>query len=251
MEPQTYKQLSDIEERHWWHKARKSIIADYIKEMALPENAQILDIGCGPGGTTVSLTKWGAVHGLEKSEEAYAIVKKKYPSIHLTLGDGNQAAKYYPNKKFDLITAFHVMYHKWIPDDAAFLKMVHEMLKPGGCILFTDPAYQILWRTSDILDMGKSRYTLGYLQRLFTEAGFIVKKKRIYMASMFLPALAAALWDKFRSHNPDTQGLVSEMQVPPAGINLLLYWYCRIEVFLYKFIPLPLGIITVVSAKRI
>ena len=52
MERVVYQQMAELDDRHWWYRARRQIIADLIRrEARLPDAAQILDI---PVGTVMS-----------------------------------------------------------------------------------------------------------------------------------------------------------------------------------------------------
>jgi tRNA G46 methylase TrmB len=45
-----YDRMAAHDSTHWWYRARRDILADYLKRYAaLPAKAQILEIGCGTG----------------------------------------------------------------------------------------------------------------------------------------------------------------------------------------------------------
>ncbi|MFZ0890336.1 MAG: hypothetical protein WA005_17995 [Candidatus Binataceae bacterium] len=43
MEPQIYVRMAQVEDRHWWFAARRSIIGRMIDRLALSEQAAILE----------------------------------------------------------------------------------------------------------------------------------------------------------------------------------------------------------------
>ena len=50
MRPEIYKEMAQVQDRHWWFVARRRILDRVITALKLPGDAQILEIGCGPGG---------------------------------------------------------------------------------------------------------------------------------------------------------------------------------------------------------
>ena len=47
MERIVYQQMAELDDRHWWYRARRKIIAELIRRYARPRvEAQVLEIGC-------------------------------------------------------------------------------------------------------------------------------------------------------------------------------------------------------------
>ena len=50
MERVVYRQMAELDQRHWWYRARREVLADLIRREAMPPpDAHILEIGCGTG----------------------------------------------------------------------------------------------------------------------------------------------------------------------------------------------------------
>ena len=78
MERVVYQQMAELDERHWWYRARREVIADLIRREARPPaNAAILEIGCGTGHNLAMLGGFGHVDGLELDDEARALSEKR------------------------------------------------------------------------------------------------------------------------------------------------------------------------------
>src|SRR5579872_3194467 len=78
MERVVYQQMAELDDRHWWYRARRKIIADLIRRQCdLPADAKILEIGCGTGHNLAMLSGFGHVDGLELDDEARAISEKR------------------------------------------------------------------------------------------------------------------------------------------------------------------------------
>ena len=65
MERVVYQQMAELDERHWWYRARRRIIADLIRREVRPgPDARILELGCGTGHNLSMLAGFGHVDGL-------------------------------------------------------------------------------------------------------------------------------------------------------------------------------------------
>ena len=108
MERAVYQQMAELDDRHWWYRARRQIIADLIRREALPpKNARILEIGCGTGHNLAMLAGFGQVDGLELDDEARALSEKRLGRkvMRSPLPELGEV----PDRQYDLIGAFDVI----------------------------------------------------------------------------------------------------------------------------------------------
>lgn len=240
-----------MEERHWWHRSRLEMTAGEIDKMGLPAEAAILDLGCGTGGTTRFLERYGRVTGIDYSALAIDHAQHKVVTAEVRVGDANLVDLYFPAGHFDLITMFNVLYHKAILDDRGLLDKVKGLLRPGGFVLLTEPAYRSLWREHDVLDDGRTRYSLGDFRRYFRQLGLEFVSGRYFNAISYPACLALAVRHRLRRRPVDTGAVIAEMAVPSATVNEWLIRYMRFETWLYRRVPLPIGVsLMVVGRKR-
>src|SRR5947209_7418121 len=75
MEKTVYREMSAIEDVHWWFVARRVILNKILLGLDLPNEADILDAGCGTGGNLAMLARFGRVYAMEMDAFArnYAI----------------------------------------------------------------------------------------------------------------------------------------------------------------------------------
>ncbi len=257
MQPQQYHQLAETEDRHWWHRSRQTLTARYLDRMALGDHARILDVGCGAGGTTRFLLRYGSVVGLDRSEHSLAHARRKAPTAWLVQGDANQLGSLFAPASFDLITFFNVLYHQWMTDDQAIIDGAARLLRPGGHLLLTEPAFQILWRRHDRLDMGKRRYQIRDFRQFFERAGLGYKTGQYFNALAVPACLFLALSDKMGSSRDDTatdtgghSHQAAEMAVPGASLNEALRRYMGLESWLLGAVPIPLGVTLLAVARK-
>ena len=78
MEPEVYTKMYEREDFFWWHKGMNKIIDSILdKYFVNKSNNKILDIGCGTGGMFKTLSKYGQVFGIDKSEYAVNYARKR------------------------------------------------------------------------------------------------------------------------------------------------------------------------------
>lgn len=250
MESQLYEQLSNIEDYHWWHQSRLKLVAHYITRMGLGPDARILDVGCGTGGTTSFLEQYGQVIGIDRSGIALEYAKSKAWKTLFVQGDANYVGQLFSPGCFDLITFFNVLYHQWVQDDFQVLAEVEKLLRPGGYVLLTEPAYRILGRRHDVLGMGKTRYKLSDFRRYFAEIGLQYKWGRYFNAIAFPTCLLAALRFRIPGNADSGPPEVKELMIPPKGINGLMKFYMELERHFFTWLPIPIGVTLLVVGQR-
>ena len=163
-----YDRMAAHDSTHWWYRARREILADYLtREANLPRDARILEIGCGTGHNLPMLARFGNVEAIEIDPVARGIASER-------LGKPVSAAPLpelpgIERGAYDLIAVLDVVEH--IEDDVAALRAMRDCLKPGGRILITVPAHQWLWSAHDVVNHHHRRYSKTSLGRAITSAG--------------------------------------------------------------------------------
>ncbi len=94
-------------------------------------NKNVLDYGCGWGGFLRNSKNYKSLSGVELRKECINFIKKNIPKINIS----NNVNSF--NKKFDIITMFHVLEH--IPYQVKILKLLKSKLKPKGKIIIEVP----------------------------------------------------------------------------------------------------------------
>ena len=242
MERVVYQQMAELDDRHWWYRARRGIIADLIRrEVRPPAGAQILELGCGTGHNLAMLSGFGHVEGLELDEEARALSEKRLGRKIMSspLPELNEV----PDRHYDLIGAFDVIEH--IEDDHAALASIATKLKPGGRFVMTVPAHQWMWSAHDVVNHHKRRYSKSRLRALIE--GSPMKLDRVgYFNSLLFPlAVAERAASRLRGKND------ADVKLPPAPLNALLEKVFDAERYLVGRFPLPpgLSLFAVASAR--
>ena len=136
MDAQMYQTMMALEEKYWWFVARRSILEKVIKQLTLPESAEIFEAGCGTGGNLAMLARHGKVYGMELNDTA-RIYASKLQLAQIQPGCLPNEIPF-PDKQFDLIVLLDVLEH--VEEDAKSLQALTNKLKPSGWLLITVPA---------------------------------------------------------------------------------------------------------------
>jgi SAM-dependent methyltransferase len=237
-----YDRMAAHDSTHWWYRARRDILADYLtREGQLPAQARILEIGCGTGHNLPMLAKFGRVEAIEIDPAAREIASQRLGqpvgSAPLPALTGVERGAY------DLIAVLDVVEH--IEDDVAALKAMAECLKPGGKILITVPAHQWMWSAHDTVNHHHRRYSKGSLEKAIAAAGLKSRKLGYFNSLLFPLAAASRIAGRLRGKDD------SDDSPPPKLVNAVFETIFRWERHLVGRVPLTPGvsIVTLASPK--
>ena len=183
-DPVFFAQLFAVEDRHFWFRSRNRVLATLVRQVTrgLPPGYRVLEVGCGTGNVLRMLDRvcpQGVVIGMDLFAEGlqYARRRTRRPLVR---GDVHAAPFAVP---FDVLGLFDVLEH--LPDDRRVLADLAGLLRPGGRLLLTVPAYPALWSYFDEAAHHCRRYTPGDLDRKLRAAGYAVEYLTPYMAPLF------------------------------------------------------------------
>lgn len=145
---------------HWWWQARAKFVLELIETLRLPQNARLLDIGCGGGWAFDEWERFGEVSGVELDPTLVARSGRYQSQIYCGPFDRN----YRPSKPFSLIVMLDVLEHLKEPEEA--LTYALELLEPGGKVLITVPSMPSVWTSHDDLNHHFVRYTKSSFRQL-------------------------------------------------------------------------------------
>ena len=136
MDASDIRTIADLEDRHWWFKERRAILARWLRKLdrAGAPAGVALDIGAAGGGNTRVLRRhgWRPV-ALEYSEQGAAVAAER--GLTVLRGDATNLPA--AAGSVDLVTAFDVIEH--IEDDYLAAAEIRRVLRPGGTLLVTVP----------------------------------------------------------------------------------------------------------------
>jgi len=242
MEYSVYADEAEFEATHWWFTERRRLFARLIRAMALPPRARILDIGASTGANLRMLREIGfaGCEGLDSSDEAVRWCAEKGLG-NVTKGDICDLP--FADATFDLVLATDVIEH--VDDDAAALRGIRRVLKPGGRALITVPTFRILWGLQDVVSHHKRRYRAGELRARIEDAGLHIVRGFYFNYILFLPILVARTIIRLLRIR-----MSSEMQLNPGFLNPVLRLIFRCDVATAPWLHPPFGVSCLAVAER-
>jgi ubiquinone/menaquinone biosynthesis C-methylase UbiE len=121
-------------------KLAHDVAAEIVREVALSEDMEVLDFGCGTGLLTLKLQPYvKAITGVDSSPGMLSMLDSKIATqglgnVRTQLVDFENGA--HASGSYDLIVSSMVAHH--VPDTLGLFKEWFRLLNPGGQVSFAD-----------------------------------------------------------------------------------------------------------------
>jgi SAM-dependent methyltransferase len=244
MNPAEYERMYALEDWYWWFVSRRAAAARFLRDYAPPERPlQILDAGCGTGGMLDLFRKWpdAVATGVDFSPDA---LRFSHGRGHQRLVGADLMLLPFRSCAFDVVTALDVIEH--VSDDARAIGEISRVLRPGGILVASVPAYQFLWGPHDEALHHHRRYSRGEFRELIHGAGLRVERHTYLLAALFPLAAAVRLATRNRKQHSAEAGLP---RVSPL-VNRALIGLQAAELAVARQASLPFGLSVLVVARK-
>ena len=241
MERAVFDRMAELDQHHWWFRARRRILEELIVRIVRPrDGARVLEVGCGTGHNLAMLGKFGELDASELDFAARTLSTKR-------LGREVKEAKLpdlsmFKRNEYDLVALLDVLEH--VPDDLGSLRAIHRRLKPGGALLLTVPANPWMWSAHDAAHHHFRRYTKKQLKELFLRSGLEIELLS-YFNTLLYPLIAAA-----RIAGKLLRRDSSDDKLPGERVNATLERIFSLEVGVLGRVPMPFGVSLVAVVRR-
>jgi SAM-dependent methyltransferase len=227
-------------DEYWWYLARTDLLREALGEF-VGDAALALDIGSADGPSA----------GWFRETVAHTVSLDIDPR---GLGPGGVCGSAYDlpfdERTFDLVCAFDVIEHT--DPESASLSEIRRVLRPGGRLLLTVPAYQWAWSDHDVANGHHRRYTRPRAVAAVEAAGLRVERAT-YGFSATLPLFAAErVYRRIRRARP--AGPVDTVELPhvPRPLHHALMGLMRVDLaVLTRGRDLPFGSSVLLAATRV
>ena len=243
MNPAEYARMHALEDWYWWFVARRQAALAFLLDHAPGERPlRVLDAGCGTGGMLDLFQSRSDIEavGADLSPDALGFSRGRG---HTRLVGADLTLLPFRTASFDAVTALDVLEH--VPDDARALAEICRVLRPGGILVASVPAYQFLWGPHDEALHHQRRYTAPEFCRRVQEAGLMVEK-RTYLLSALFPLAAAT---RIASRNK-REGSNAGLPMVPGPVNQALIAFQAAELSVARRASLPFGLTVLAVARK-
>ena len=238
-----YAEMYKLESFYWWFVARRRLLEAFVRQIAGEfKRPTILDVGCGTGMNFSVLAKFGDTFSSDASEEALSFCKSRgidgLVRSHVELLP-------FVGSTFDIVTALDMLEH--IDDDLRGLDELMRVMREGGALLITVPAYGFLWSEHDEALHHRRRYAASELRNKLTNAGFEVERITYYITFLFFPILFMRFAQSVskKSIHAKTSHIIL-----PGWLNSLLIAILGLERVLLRWMNFPFGVSIVCLARK-
>ncbi|HEY0863454.1 MAG TPA: class I SAM-dependent methyltransferase [Lacunisphaera sp.] len=170
MQPDEYRKMAEVEDAMWYYRALHRHVTRSLAAVLPETGVRVLDAGCGTGGLLRRLRgarpHW-TLTGLDFSPLACELARERTGG---EVVQGSIAALPFADGQFDALTSCDVVCQ--VTDPAQAVREFHRVLRPGGHVVLTMPAYQWMYSYHDREVGNLRRYRRGEVNALLEGAGF-------------------------------------------------------------------------------
>jgi SAM-dependent methyltransferase len=236
--PDRNEHLQALEKEHFWFDARDGLLCRILQRLRRPGDKHLLELGCGSGRMLARLESAFAVTlGVEGHVNALAAASDRCNSSQLIHSDVLNTPL--ADGQFDWVVAFDVLEHV---DSARFLREALRLVRPGGLMLLSVPAFPLLWSQVDELAGHRCRYRSLPLKNELVSSGWLPLGHTHFQFLLF-PLLAASRLLN-RKSNPTLE------RQPPKVLNRMLGFINQLELSLFHRFSLPFGSSLIMWAEK-
>lgn len=252
MEANAYIEFRDLEGSHWWFAGRLAIFRHLLQHRIFPtltsSKSLLYDLGCCMGAALGILSEAGTAVGTDIAITPLRHCRSRGFSKVL-VADGTHMP--FKNRSFDVITAFDTIEH--IRDDYNVAIECYRILKKGGWLFISVPAYQFLYAQQDKVVQHQRRYTISGLHAIFQRAGFKIEQASYINFFLFPIILPAVLIIKLKEKifPPGDRKQTSNVSIPiPKWTNWLCAKIFSFERHILLRFSVPFGHSLILIARK-
>jgi len=228
------------ESSSWWYVARRKLLCEAVaRAVSGRREARVLDLGCAaqpacaddPLFRVLNAHQSLPVLAARQLEGTRNLVCTSMEDLALT------------SNSFDAAIAGDVV--QSASDDVVVLRELRRVLKDGGWLCLTVPAYPFLWGEEDEVRGHRRRYTASELRRKLNNSGFEISRISYFVACGFLPSVVQRI-----SRNLFSKSIVRRTRTTPEWANRAMISALDAERQLIRFLNLPFGTRLICWARK-
>jgi SAM-dependent methyltransferase len=232
------------EARHFWFHGFRRFVTPVLHDLAAGRrDLDLVDCGCGVGQNLALLAPYGRAVGFDLTHGG--VVTARAAGRRVARADLTRMP--FASNRFDVATCFDVL--QCVAADDAAVRELARIVRPGGAVVLTLAALEVLRGDhAEVWDEVR-RYTPATARRLVESAGLSVERSMFLFASLFPLMLGVRTLQRvlrpLRGVRRD-----EDIRVPPAPVNAALTWLVSGEAAVARHVPMPIGSSLLVVARK-
>ncbi len=161
--------LESMNQAEWYNQWTLDKFKDYL-------SGKILEVGCGIGNFTKTLTKFGKIWAIDIDENFIKQTKKEVTDAKIGFGDIEKDKYFFKDEKFDTVVCINILEH--IKEDSRAIDNMHKIFKEEGTLILLVPAHPFLYGEIDKSIGHFRRYSKKEIITKLQMSGFVILKFR-------------------------------------------------------------------------
>lgn len=232
------------EANHFWYHGFRQYVVPVMADVARGRtDLRILDCGCGTGHNLDVFARFGHTVGMDMSDGGLALARDtgrpllKADAAHLP----------FPSASFDVVTSFDMM--QCMEADEEAVREMARVLKPGGALVLSMAALEVLHGDHSEVWQEFRRYTRTTARRLVEQAGLRPVRVSYMFGTLFPLMLVTRTWQRLLRPYRDVRD-DRDITVPAAPVNATLTAIVKGEARLSRHVEMPFGSSLLVVARK-
>ncbi len=236
--------MARLEDDHWWFRARRDILDSAVARF-VGKSDLALTVGVGITREAEMLAKRTRLVAIDRAR-----IDSRCREVALP-AQADATAIPFGDSVFDAVFIFDVLEH--VDEEAKVLSEIRRVLRPGGALLVTVPAFMFLYGLQDEVSEHKRRYRRRPLVALLRQSGFRVDYASYFNTLLFPPIAAVRVFRRLfpREPAPARNGASDFDLRLPGVLESALQKLFALERHAIGNAALPFGISIFCAAKRL
>lgn len=218
MQSEQFQLHAEIEQRHWWFVARRTILRRLLGEVCPPSpQSLVIDVGCGTGANLAAVADQYRSTGIDTSAEAVALARQRFPGVEFLVGEAPDDLGPLATQA-DAVLLMDVLEH--VSNDRALLERLVAAARPGAHLVITVPADMALWSAHDESFGHFRRYDQTGLEQLCAGLPVTLRLLSYFNSRLYWVIRAMRAWNRVRGHASGQAG--TDFWLPRPWVNSCL-----------------------------
>jgi ubiquinone/menaquinone biosynthesis C-methylase UbiE len=233
------------EASHFWFRGFRRFLAPVLADIAAGRSGlRIVDCGAGTGHNLAMLARHGRVVAFDITPGG--LTRARAAGRPLVRADITRIP--FRGETFDVATSFDVL--QCVPDDEGAVREMARIVRPGGTVLLTVAALDVLRGDHAEVWNEVHRYTAASARALVARAGLEPVRVSYLFASLFPLMLGARVAQRLTRRFREEPRADGDIAVPFAPVNAALTAALNVEAALQRRVEMPVGSSLLVVARK-